>query len=531
MSLEGKTLGGRYDILGRLGGGGMASVYLAQDQLLKRRVAVKVMNASLGYNGEFVRRFNREAKAAASMSHPNVVNVYDAGKDGSTHYMIMEYMEGASLMDLIQERGSLSPEEAIAIAIQICNGLAHAHQHGIVHRDIKPHNIMSTADGQFKVGDFGISRPTDATAITRTGFVMGSVHYFSPEQAKGGDVGPQSDLYSLGVVLYYMVTGRLPFDGTEAIAIALKHLQETVPDPRRWNASLGEGLCRVIRRSMAKSVRDRYRTAEMMKEDLQRALEDDGVGEIPFVPPSDQELDKRGSRRRIALHNRIKSIGAMVKPGWDRLFASFFQKKRLRWGVGGLAAFLFLMVVIGGFLLNQDNGGTASDGQMVTGNHEGYAADDRENKDKKEKPSSEQKEEEKPEREKPAQPLKQKNSGGGNHDWRKEIPPSTDGNDTFSNFVHTGRGGDYTVNMDVKSPPGQVFYNLYVVDKYGSEKVLDREAIPHNGTEEEFTPVQFSVHSPRILREEGMVKITLFREDLESGRSDIISYVLEMNEG
>lgn len=291
--LEGRTLGGRYEILHRLGGGGMAVVYLAQDRLLNRQVAVKVLKKALSRDEDLVRRFSREAKAVASMSHSAVIKVYDVGQEDDIHYMVMEYMEGASLMDRIK-KGKIATREAIEIAIQVCDGLEHAHQQGIIHRDIKPHNIMATADGQFKLGDFGISRLSGATAITQTGAVIGSIHYFSPEQARGRDITKQSDLYSLGVVLFYMVTGVLPYDGDEGVAIALKHLEEPVPNPREWDPELPEGVCHVITRAMAKSKEERYPSAAEMKADLEQAFT------VPFrgsVPPVSAEANGPGTER------------------------------------------------------------------------------------------------------------------------------------------------------------------------------------------------------------------------------------------
>ncbi|PTX60247.1 serine/threonine protein kinase [Melghirimyces profundicolus] len=283
----GKRLGGRYQIIERVGGGGMAVVYKANDTALGRHVAVKVMNESLSHDEAFIRRFHREARAAGSLSHPNVVNVYDAGSEGHTYYMVMEYIEGPTLMELIRDRGRIPPGEAVAIASQICDGLAHAHENGIVHRDIKPHNIMSTPGGHFKLTDFGISRSTRSSTITKTGYVMGSVHYFSPEQARGEGAGYPSDLYSLGVVLFEMVTGRLPFDGEEAVAIALKHLQEPVPDPRTFSPDVPEELCRILSRAMEKMPEKRFGSAR----ELGNALRN-----LHAAPTGNRETNRRPTR-------------------------------------------------------------------------------------------------------------------------------------------------------------------------------------------------------------------------------------------
>ena len=272
MQMQGKKLGGRYEILGRIGGGGMAVVYKAIDSLLHRHVAIKVLSESLSNNSEFIRRFDREAQAAASLSHPNVVNVYDVGRDGYTHYIVMELVDGHTLKQYILDKGALPVEEAVEIASQICDGLSHAHENQIVHRDIKPHNILMGRNGRVKVTDFGIARAATSSTITQTGSVMGSVHYFSPEQARGGVVGEKSDIYSLGIVLYEMLTGQLPFDGDSAISIALKHLQENVVDPREFNPNIPENIVRIVMRALEKDPEMRYTSVKAMMQDLNYAI-------------------------------------------------------------------------------------------------------------------------------------------------------------------------------------------------------------------------------------------------------------------
>lgn len=308
--MEGKRLGGRYEILKRVGGGGMAVVYQAKDLVLERHVAVKVMNDSISHDEEFIRRFNREAKAAGSLSHPNVVNVYDVGNEEHTHYMVMEFIDGQSLMEKIEQRGYIPAREAAEIALQICDGLAHAHENGIVHRDIKPHNIMVARGDRYKVADFGISRLSSSSTITQTGSVMGSVHYFSPEQAQGHQISYQSDIYSLGIVLYEMVTGRLPFDGDEAIAIALKHLQEPVPDPREIVPDLPQSICDIIFQAMEKDVGYRYATVEEMAADLQEAVENlpkanRSSSPGPVTPSSERKRDTASGQQSLGSRNSV----------------------------------------------------------------------------------------------------------------------------------------------------------------------------------------------------------------------------------
>lgn len=273
MQMEGKKLGGRYEIVSRVGGGGMAVVYKAKDVLLNRYVAIKVLSESLSNDSEFIRRFSREAQAAASLSHPNIVNVYDVGRDHFTHYIVMELVEGPTLKQYIQDRGPLPVQEAATIAVQICDGLAHAHENQIVHRDIKPHNILLGPNGRAKVTDFGIARAASSSTITQQGSVMGSVHYFSPEQARGGVIGEKSDLYSLGIVLYEMLTGRIPFDGDSAISIALKHLQETPEDPRKYNSNIPDNVAEIVMRALSKNPEERFESARDMMKNIQYAVQ------------------------------------------------------------------------------------------------------------------------------------------------------------------------------------------------------------------------------------------------------------------
>lgn len=270
----GEVLGNRYEIIEEIGEGGMALVYRAKCLKLNRIVAVKILRPQFASDEEFVARFQREAEAAASLTHPNVVSIYDVGQDGNLYYMVMEYVDEHNLKELIRQRGPLAYEEAITIAQQICDALDGAHRQGIIHRDIKPHNILISKDGRVKVTDFGIARAKTASNATQTGVVMGSVHYFSPEQAKGGTVGTKSDLYSLGVVLYEMITGQLPFDGESPITIALKHLQEEPIFPGKINSSIPPCLEQIILKLLAKEPNSRFQTAAETKRVLQECLKD-----------------------------------------------------------------------------------------------------------------------------------------------------------------------------------------------------------------------------------------------------------------
>lgn len=290
--MEGQRLGGRYQIESRVGGGGMAIVYKAKDLILNRPVAVKVLRSQFGTDEDFVNRFRREAQAVASLSHPNVVGVYDVGQEGDTHYMVMEYIEGYTLKEVIIQRGALPVEEAVRVAEQICDALDHAHQNQIIHRDIKPHNIMIGKNGRVKVTDFGIARAVTSATITHTNAMLGSVHYFSPEQARGGITGEKSDIYSLGIVLYEMVTGELPFSGDSPISVALKHLQEPLPEPRQVNPSIPQSVENVILKALVKDPFLRYASASEMLEDLETCLFPERLNEEKLTFPVDEEMTR-----------------------------------------------------------------------------------------------------------------------------------------------------------------------------------------------------------------------------------------------
>ncbi len=270
----GKQIAGRYSIVRRLGGGGMGVVYQALDTLLGRDVAVKVLRSHLSEDDAFRRRFAREGRSAASLSHPNIVQMYDVGETPEgVPYIVMEYVEGETLEHRIRERGALSEAEAVDIARQVASALVEAHRRGVVHRDIKPLNILVTPDGRAKVADFGIARAATGATLVNTGTIVGSAHYVSPEQARGGFVDEKTDVYSLGVVLYEMLTGRTPFQGETAIAVALKHLQEDVLPPSDVRDVSPETEA-IVLKALEKDPMRRYASALAMLEDLQAAQEE-----------------------------------------------------------------------------------------------------------------------------------------------------------------------------------------------------------------------------------------------------------------
>lgn len=271
--MEERILSNRYRLLEKIGSGGMADVYKAEDTLLKRTVALKILHKQFAQDESFLERFRREAQAAAKLTHPSIVSIYDVGEEDGTQYIVMEYAPGTNLKQIIQKDAPLSPDKAIHMTSLICGAMTFAHQHEIVHRDIKPHNVIITPDGDIKVTDFGIARAGSTSTMTRTGTIMGTAHYISPEQAQGGMVGPTTDIYSLGVVLYEMLTGELPFRGDNPVAVALKHINDTPLTPRQVYAGVPETLEAIVLKAMAKNPADRYQSAEEMAADLKRAAE------------------------------------------------------------------------------------------------------------------------------------------------------------------------------------------------------------------------------------------------------------------
>src|ERR687895_717163 len=263
---------GRYRIARKLGAGGMADVYLAEDEELGRRVAIKILNDRHANDDQFVERFRREAKNAAGLSHPNIVSIYDRGQAEGTYYIAMEYIEGRTLKDLILARGPLPVDQAVPYARQILGAVRFAHRKGIVHRDIKPHNVLVDTDGRLKVTDFGIAR-AGTSQMTEAGSIIGTAQYLSPEQARGASVDARSDLYSVGIVLYEMLTGSVPFTGDTPVEIAMKHLSKVPEPPSAKRPEIPRALDQVVLRALAKDPDDRYGSAEEFDAELAQVAE------------------------------------------------------------------------------------------------------------------------------------------------------------------------------------------------------------------------------------------------------------------
>lgn len=336
----GKLLGNRYEILEQLGGGGMAIVYKGRDTFLNRLVTIKVLRPEFTCDEDFVNRFRREAQAVASLSHPNIVSIYDVGRENDVHYLVMEYVEGDNLKNLIRAQGVLPQDRIIQIARQIGEALQHAHENNIVHRDVKPQNILITVAGRAKLTDFGIAREATTATLTQTDTVLGSVHYLSPEQARGETADQRSDLYSLGIVIYEMATGVLPFQGDTPIGVALKHIQEVPAPPSSLNASLSPGLEGIITRAMAKNIVDRYGSARALLADLEGL-----TGQVFQDPGAATQLDEFATRVIPAVKNREEPSQPVKKA------VSRPKKRRLAWLWGSLAALILAVAVYATFEL------------------------------------------------------------------------------------------------------------------------------------------------------------------------------------
>lgn len=343
MNLEGKILGNRYEIIEKVGNGGMATVYKATDLVLKRYVAVKVLRDEFTTDEEFIKRFETEAQSAAKLVHPNIVSIFDVGIDDGIYYIVMELIQGKTLKEIIlEERGPLPWKWSVNVAIQIASALEMAHKNNIIHRDIKPHNIIITEDGIAKVTDFGIAKAVSNSTITAFGKTIGSVHYFSPEHARGGYTDAKSDLYSLGVVMYEMVTGRVPFDADTPVSVALKHMQEEPVPPIEVNTHLPEAVNKIILKALKKDPMLRYQTSTELLQDLRTALKNpsgDFVEEVDYDPTAKTQRISTDQYEKI---NRTRGKK-------ENKFVTFIKEHKVLSSIIGLIILFFL--AFGGTML------------------------------------------------------------------------------------------------------------------------------------------------------------------------------------
>jgi len=334
----GKVFNNRYRLKEKIGSGGMADVYLADDVLLNREVAVKVLHAQYAADPAFIQRFRYEAQAAANLNHPNIVNIYDWGNEGDIYYLVMEYVEGRNLKQILTTEGRFMPERAAEIAAEICATLQFAHRQNLIHRDIKPHNIIITPMGQVKVMDFGIAKVGSGKGMTQTGTVMGTAQYISPEQAQGLPVDARSDIYSLGVVLYELLLGRVPFDDENAIAVAYKQVKEAPIPISLVDRTMPPALEAIVMKALAKNPENRYSSAQEMKADLLRWLEDMSINATPILAAAPV---------------------LSAEPMATAVMQSYPPEPRSRdwiWITAGLVATLVIAAVVLGILLTRGNG-------------------------------------------------------------------------------------------------------------------------------------------------------------------------------
>ena len=344
MISKGQKINDRYEIIRSIGEGGMANVYLGYDEILDRNVAIKILRGDLSNDEKFVRRFQREALSASSLSHPNIVEMYDVGEDDGLYYIVMEYVEGKTLKQLLKRRGSLTLSEAIDIMVQLTDGMTHAHDSYIIHRDLKPQNIMIQDDGQIKITDFGIAMALNSTQLTQTNSVMGSVHYLPPEQASGKGSTTKSDIYSMGIIFYELLTGKLPFKGENAVEIALKQMRDPLPSLKEDNPNIPQSIENIILKATAKNPKNRYEDAKSMHDDLLTALDDERMDEEPLVykyPEHETENTKR-LKKLEELENETEEDDTQVAQKLDPEDEDDKKKKKL---------IIILSSIFGGLIL------------------------------------------------------------------------------------------------------------------------------------------------------------------------------------
>lgn len=326
MNLEGRLIANRYELIEKVGNGGMATVYRAKDRMLNRFVAVKILRDEFTTDQEFIKRFNSEAQAVASLANPNIVAVYDVGNEGNLYYIVMELIQGHTLKEIIQQEGKISWKWSLKVAIQIAKALDTAHKNNIIHRDIKPHNIIITEDGMAKVTDFGIAKAVSNSTITAFGTTLGSVHYFSPEHARGGFTDAKSDLYSLGVVMYEMLTGKVPFDADTPVSVALMHIQEKPVEPILLNPNIPECVNKIVVKAMQKDANLRYQSAQELLRDLNMALKNPD-GNFVFI--KDTENDFPTQKIPVIGNEPTKTKKENTRKKKENRFVKFIKKHKV----------------------------------------------------------------------------------------------------------------------------------------------------------------------------------------------------------
>lgn len=356
MITKGQKINDRYEIIKSIGEGGMANVYLAQDTILDRKVAIKVLRGDLANDEKFIRRFQREALSASSLSHPNIVEMYDVGEDNGSHYIVMEYIEGKTVKQLLKKRGNLTVSEAVDIMLQLTDGIAHAHDSYIIHRDLKPQNIMIQEDGQIKITDFGIAMALNSTQLTQTNSVMGSVHYLPPEQAAGKGSTIKCDIYSMGILFYELLTGVLPFKGDNAVEIALKHMKDPIPSVRKQNSNIPQSVENIIIKSTAKNPKNRYNDVKEMYCDLKACLDPEVMNQERYVYKYPEHETEENKDPIPAIRSKKKDEGKkkedtdseveVIEEEIAREIEPEEKKSGMKIVIGVLASILVVLVVV-----------------------------------------------------------------------------------------------------------------------------------------------------------------------------------------
>lgn len=344
-----EIINNRYELIRKIGTGGMAEVYLAHDRVLDREVALKVLRADLSSDPVALLRFQREAHSGSGLNDPNVVEIYDVGSENGKQYIVMEYVQGVTAKELIMRRGSLDTEEAVDFMIQLASGIAKAHAQGIVHRDIKPQNILVKGDGTLKVTDFGIAQSEEAMQLTKTDSVIGSIHYLAPECVRGEGASVQSDIYSMGIIFYEILTGKPPFQGEMPVEIAMKQIRDLIPSVQKFNPNIPNSIVNIINKATSKSLKHRYPNAEALIEDLSTCLSEERASELLWIPPMDENTNIDSTKTMRTL--KEKNIEVVEK---DDVKPKDNKKKR-KYMIGGIILALLLVSVFAFWKINSSN--------------------------------------------------------------------------------------------------------------------------------------------------------------------------------